>query len=150
MTLAGHCRDGKSGQKVKVVLGTRLPLPTSEVISASGRERAAQVAATAATIAHGWDRLAAAEIDRLCEALDDHARSYLRWLGDTVGPVSSDPVVHELRGAIATLLTVSTLFDRCELAERATLAAMLGRAARRLVAAINEAGDPDEEIDLDE
>ena len=81
------------------------------------------------------------ELRRLCEALDDHARSYLRWLSDMCNSVDEGAVVHDLRSAIATILTAGTLFDRCEPDEQGTLAAMLGRAARQLVHTVDRANE---------
>ena len=115
--------------------GERMSTAT-DLTAWGGRDRAAKVAAAAATIAHGWDRLPARELERLSEALEDHAVSYLEWIGELHGPQ-----VHDLRGILTTIRSSNTLLlQRTELDVRRRLAEMLGRAATQLVDHINAAG----------
>ena len=119
------------------MLGTDRRMEAAAGLTAwGGRDRAAKVAAAAATIAHGWDRLSARELERLAEALEDHTVSYLEWIGELHGPQ-----VHDLRGILTTIRSSNTLMrQRTEPAVRRKLAEMLGRAATQLVDHINTAG----------
>ena len=110
-----------------------------DVVASSGRERAAKVAAAAATVAHGWDRLRDTELQRLHTALADHAASYVDWLGGVTGPGTEH--VHELRSVVSTIVTVNDLlWQSADPAVCRRLAEMLGRAAHNLVVTVDEAG----------
>ncbi|HVM10784.1 MAG TPA: hypothetical protein VM345_20145 [Acidimicrobiales bacterium] len=118
------------------MLGTRHRVDVIDLTAWGGRDRAAKVAAAAATIAHGWDRLPPAELARLSEALDDHSRSYLEWIADLHGPA-----IHDLRGIIAAIRAANTLLRGYDdEAVRARLSATLSRSVTRLVDAIDEVG----------
>lgn len=119
------------------MLGTEQRFEAASDLTAwGGRDRAAKVAAAAATIAHGWDRLEPREVERLSEALEDHAISYLEWIGDLRGPE-----IHDLRGILTTIRSSNVLMrQRTDPAIRQRLADMLGRGASQLVDQINAAG----------
>ena len=129
------------------MLGTRHRVtPVTGLVDWAGRDRASKVVAAAATIAHGWDRLDARELERLSEALEDHSRAYGEWLGsmdnagvDGVRRVQHDAVrearsiLAEIRGANRRMRVTSEPVARRE------LAASLGRSASDLVDEINAA-----------
>jgi len=100
-----------------------------------GRDRAAKVAAAAATIAHGWNRLDEREVSRLGEALEDHALSYLEWISDLRGPE-----IHEVRDIVTAIRRANTTMrQRGDAIVRRQCAGLLGRAASQLVDRINRA-----------
>ncbi|HEX7166789.1 MAG TPA: hypothetical protein VF230_07400 [Acidimicrobiales bacterium] len=110
----------------------------SDLVASSGRERAAKVAATAATLAHGWDRLPARELVRLHTALEDHARSYNDWLAGITG--TGVEHVHHVRGVVSTIATIAALLEDAEdVAVRRRLAEMLQRGAHNLVVSVDAA-----------
>ena len=120
------------------MLGTEDALEMSDLVAWAGRDRASKVAAAAATIAHGWDRLPASELARLEEALDDHARAYVEWLADVTGATSTQ--MHAFRGVLTTILNANALLrDATDPAVRRRLAEMLGRAAHSLVVNVDDA-----------
>jgi hypothetical protein len=119
------------------MLGTEQRLSAATDLTAwGGRDRAAKVAAAAATIAHGWDRLDPREIERLSEALEDHSIGYLEWIGELRGQE-----IHDLRGILTTIRSSNALMrQRTDPVIRRRLADMLARGASQLVDHINAAG----------
>ena len=122
---------------------TRQPDLGSDLAAWAGRDRAAKVAAAAATIAHGWDKLDSRELSRLAEALDDHARGFLDWISTLPGPD-----VQDIRAVLSTMLTANRLLAQTtDRPTRAHLAGMLARSVTALVTAVNRAAQ-DITIDL--
>ena len=114
----------------------RRTTPEADLVGWGGRDRAAKVAAAAATLGRCWERLDDTEFDRMSQALDDHARAYLEWMSDLHGPI-----VHDIRGILTTVITANTMLrnaDDVDVCDR--LAAMLRRAASNLVATVDAAG----------
>ena len=138
---------GTIGWKLQDMLGTSgSHVATSDLVAWAGRDRAAKVAATAATIGHGWNKLTVRELERLSEALEDHTRAYLDWLYDVSGATSDQ--VHTFRGILTTILSANRLLRQGiddELV-RQRLAEMLARAAHALVDSVDAASR--DEIDI--